>query len=51
MQSGRAVFIPAALAAGLITTNSSRFQNRFNYPAISVVSPFRRDKGLLLPLL
>lgn len=51
MQSGRAVFIPAALAAGLITTNSSRFQNRFDYPAISVVSPFRRDKGLFLPLL
>lgn len=51
MQSGKAASIPAALAAGLITTDSSRSQNCFDYPAISVVSPFRGDKGLFLPLL
>lgn len=48
MQSVRAVSIPAALAAGLITMNSSHFHNCFDYPPVSVVSPFRRDKSLLL---
>lgn len=48
MQSGKAASIPAALAAGLITMNSSHFHNCFDYPPVSVVSPFRRDKSLLL---
>lgn len=51
MQSGKAVPIPAALAAGWITMNSSRFHSCFHYPPISVVSPFRGDKSLLFPLL
>lgn len=51
MQSGKAVFIPAALAAGLITMNSSSFHNCFDYPPISVVLPFRKGTSLLFLLL